>query len=419
MRYLFLLPFLILATTCAFAQKKLRFQDAIYEEQVRTVMVNPVGSGNRDNLLPAAVPIQQQNLILEFDDIQETKNNYYARLIHCTFDWKKSSLQNLDFMKEYNEFPINDYQSSTNTHLPYFHYRFPLPTVKIPGNYLLMVYREGDQEDLIITRRVLVYDNRVNIAPVNQLGQGTLTGSNQQINFLVNYRDLPVINPLDNIHVVIRQNQRWDNARMDVKPSFLREDINQLEFRFFDQDKQWAAGNEFRFVDFRSLISPGQNTATINRRIKPFELYVQQDAPRTEAVYSQYRDLNGNYVIENLDLRENILTSQYLFVNFALRTSPLQNAKVYVVGGFNLWERNTENLMKYNSASGCYEASVLLKQGRFDYQYLVESADLPSYHFEGSHFQTENFYEVMVYFSSLQPRADLLIGYYLLPVNPR
>lgn len=419
MRYLFLLPFLILATTCAFAQKKLRFQDAIYEEQVRTVMVNPVGSGNRDNLLPAAVPLQQQNLILEFDDIQETKNNYYARLIHCTFDWKKSSLQNLDFMKEYNEFPINDYQSSTNTHLPYFHYRFPLPTVKIPGNYLLMVYREGDQEDLIITRRVLVYDNRVNIAPVNQLGQGTLTGSNQQINFLVNYRDLPVINPLDNIHVVIRQNQRWDNARMDVKPSFLREDINQLEYRFFDQDKQWAAGNEFRFVDFRSLISPGQNTATINRRIKPFELYVQQDAPRTEAVYSQYRDLNGNYVIENLDIRENTLTSQYLFVNFALRTSPLQNAKVYVVGGFNLWERNTENLMKYNSASGCYEASVLLKQGRFDYQYLVESADLPSYHFEGSHFQTENFYEVMVYFSSLQPRADLLIGYYLLPVNPR
>lgn len=419
MRYLFLLPFLILATTGAFAQKKLRFQDAIYEEQVRTVMVNPVGSGNRDNLLPAAVPLQQQNLILEFDDIQETKNNYYARLIHCTFDWKKSSLQNLDFMKEYNEFPINDYQSSTNTHLPYFHYRFPLPTVKIPGNYLLMVYREGDQDDLIITRRVLVYDNRVNIAPVNQLGQGTLTGSNQQINFLVNYRDLPVINPLDNIHVVIRQNQRWDNARMDVKPSFLREDINQLEYRFFDQDKQWAAGNEFRFVDFRSLISPGQNTATINRRIKPFELHVQQDAPRTEAVYSQYRDLNGNYVIENLDIRENILTSQYLFVNFALRTSPLQNAKVYVVGGFNLWERNTENLMKYNSASGCYEASVLLKQGRFDYQYLVESADLPSYHFEGSHFQTENFYEVMVYFSSLQPRADLLIGYYLLPVNPR
>lgn len=391
----------------------------VYEEQVKTVMVYPMGTTTIGNLLPAACPLQQQSLLLAFDDIQETKNNYYARLIHCNYDWSKSSLMDLDFMTEYNEFPINDYQSSSNTHLPYFHYQFPLPRVKLPGNYLLIVYRDGDRSDLILSKRVVIYDNRVNVSSVNQLaGQSNLTASNQQINFLVHYRELGLINPYENIHVVIRQNQRWDNARMDVKPSFLREDISQLEYRFFDQDKQWAAGNEFRFVDFRSLNFPGQNTATINRRQKPFELNVYPDAPRTNQVYSQYRDLNGNYLIENLDTREP-LNSQYLFVNFSLRTTRLDQANLYLLGTFNQWQKTEENKLKYNPGTTSYEASIILKQGRYDYIYWLDSPTLPAHYFEGSHFETENLYEVLVYYTSLQPRADLLIGYYTVNVNAR
>ncbi len=402
------------------SQKKLVFQDRVYEEQVRTVMVFPGGNGFRENLQPAAAPLIQQNLVLAFDDIQETKNNYYARLIHCNFNWTKSSLMDLDFLKEYNEFPINEYQYSVNTHLPYVHYRFQVPPVKIPGNYLLVVYREGDRDDIIISKRMLVFDNRVNLASNNQLaGQGNLTASNQQINFMVNYRNLNAINPYENLHVVIRQNQRWDNARMDLKPSFLREDISQLEYRFFDEDKQWAAGNEFRFVDFRSLNFPGQNTLRLDRNIKPFELYVQPDGSRASQVYAQYRDLNGNYYIEDLDTRNNDLGDQYLFVNFSLRSPALTGASIYVMGQFCQWQRLPENKMRYNTSTGAYEASVLLKQGWYDYQYLVDAPDKESYYFEGSHFQTENLYEILVYYSSLQPRADLLVGYYLLPVNPR
>lgn len=425
---LFVLPktfkisaFLLLAlTVAANGQKKLIFKDVVYEEQVKTVMAYPQNNGPRDYQLPAIAPLQNQNLVLEFDDILEVKNNYYARLIHCNYDWSKSSLRDLDFMSEYNEFPINDYQSSSNTHLPYFHYRFNIPRVKIPGNYLLFVFREGSREDIILSKRIMIYDSQARITSNNQLaGQSTLSGTNQQINFLVNYGDIPVINPIETFHSVIRQNQRWDNARLEITPSFIREDIRQLEYRFFNQDKQWAAGNEFRFVDFRSLNFPGQNTERVERRVKPFELFVRIDAPRTDAVYAQYRDLNGHYVIENLDTHENTLTGQYLFANFTLTSPPLKGSSVYVVGQFNQWDRNEENKMKYNAATASYEASILLKQGRYDYQYFVQSADLPSYEVEGSHFETENSYEILVYYTSLQPRADLLIGYYPLTINAR
>jgi hypothetical protein len=253
-------------------------------------------------------------------------------------------------------------------------------------------------------------------------GSLSLTSTNQQLNFIVNYKDIEeVFNPMDNFQVTIRQNQRWDNARFDVKPSFIRDDINKLEYRYFDPSKQWLAGNEFRFVDFRSLNSPGQNTARINRTVQPYELSVQQDKTRDGLAYAQYRDMNGAYVIENYDFRNSPaqVSSQYLFVDFSLKSAELPDAQVYVCGHFNNWARTDENRMKYDRQSGTYKASLVLKQGWYDYQYCVDSPTLPMTYFEGSHFQTENFYEVLVYYKSLKPMTDLLVGYYQIPMNPR
>lgn len=321
-------------------------------------------------------------------------------------------------MSAYNEFNINDFEFSPTGYLPYIHYTFSLPPVKLPGNYLLMVYRDGDKSDLVLTMRFMIFDNRVGVSTNNDFaGSNSLNVSNQQLNFIVNYSGIQVFNPMENFVAVIRQNQRWDNARFDVKPSFIRDDLSQLEYRFFDEDKQWSAGNEFRFVDFRSLNSPGQNTATIDKMKKPLELYVRKDLTREGLAYAQYRDLNGGYKIENLDFRGT--GGQYLFVNFSLSSPPVPGATVYVMGQFNSWVKGQENKMVYNKSTSAYEASLILKQGWYDYQYVVDAPKLPGYHFEGSHFQTENFYEVLIYHRSLQPMADLLVGYYGIPVNPR
>lgn len=402
----------------AFGQKKqLLFQDAVYEENIKTVMVHPPGKGVRDNLIPSVAPISQQNLILEFDDIQESRNNYYVKLIHCTAEWTKSQLNDLDFMTAYNEFNINDYQFSNNTFLPFVHYRFLVPRVKLPGNYLIMVYRDSDKNDIVLTARMMIFNEQVSLVPnSNLVGNSTLNASNQQINFTIDYGDLQVFNAMDNFKVVIRQNQRWDNARFNVKPSFIREDIGQLEYRFFDQDKQWLAGNEFRFVDFRSLNSPGRNTQRIDRSVKPYVLKVAADKPRGEQAYAQYADLDGNYAIENLDYMEPTLSCQYIFVDFTLITEPLKDgSNVYVVGNYNHFARTDENKMKYNKATSAYETTIVLKQGWYDYTYYVDSQLLPATYFEGSHYQTENFYEVFVYYKSLTPMADMLVGYFSVP----
>ena len=87
---------------------------------------------------PAVTPLGKWDLLLRFDDLRNQQEPYYARVIHCNYDWTKSDLQDLDFMTVYNEFPINNFEYSVDTHIPYVHYSFPLPPVKLPGNYVLL-----------------------------------------------------------------------------------------------------------------------------------------------------------------------------------------------------------------------------------------------------------------------------------------
>jgi len=408
----------LLTSSALFAQKKIEFSDRTYEPQIKTVRVYPDLGGSRDYVKPAAAPIEQQNLILDFDDLQDNRNNYYVKLIHCNYDWTKSSLMDLDFLENYNENPITDYTFSINSHTRYIHYRFQLPPVKIPGNYLLIAYRD-DPSDLILSKRIMIYANQIGLAKDTQfIGTGTLQKGKQQFNFNIDYSNIEVLNPLETVHVTIRQNQRWDNAKTDLSPNFIRDANSQMEYRFFEADKQFDGGNEFRFVDFRSLNAPGQNTGKLNRAVKPHELYVATDGNRSNDVYSQYLDLDGNYLIENLDVGEANLTGDYLFVNFLLKSPKLPNEEIYVVGAFNNYQRTSENKMVYNDA-GFYESRQFLKQGLYNYKYAVESNKGLTNSIEGSHFETENVYEVLIYNRPFRPNADLLLGYYLIPINPR
>ena len=399
--------------------KTMRYIDFAYEPQIRTISLRPAFDDPQAYLEPAVTRLGEWNLMLEFDDLRDQRESYYARIIHCNYDWTRSDLMDLDFLNDFNEFPINNFEFSVDTHIPYVHYQINLPPVKLPGNYMVVVYRGSDKNDIILSKRFMVFDTRVSFENErNLVGAGNIASLNQQINFTVNYKNLDIINPLENVKVSIRQNQRWDNIASDIRPSFVREIEKQLEYRFFDAAKMFKGGNEFRFFDLRSLNNPGRNVARVNKTIKPYEVYIERDKPRADEMYSQYPDLNGGFIPDNLDYRDDAFTN-YANINFTLAAPQPFAGKVYVTGGFNYWNLNDENRMDYDSTGKEYRARVLLKQGWYDYQYLIQSPSLPPYFFEGSHYETENFYEILVYYRPFQPKADLLIGYLRLEKNPR
>src|SRR5436190_3072119 len=118
MKYAILLPFLLclgcspMTQSSSFSEsnpKALKFGDFTYEPQIKTVLLHPV-LGTGDNLEPAITQFGQWNLILEFDDLKSQRESYNATIIHCNHDWVKSDLMDLDFLTDYNDFNITNFQ---------------------------------------------------------------------------------------------------------------------------------------------------------------------------------------------------------------------------------------------------------------------------------------------------------------------
>jgi hypothetical protein len=393
--------------------------DLAYEPEIRTIVIRPSSDDRGTYLEPAVTPVGESALTLEFDDLRDHRDTYYARIIHCNYDWTRSDLTDLDFLNEFNEFPINNFEFSVDTHIPYAHYWMNLPPVKLPGNYVVVVYRDSNKDDVILTKRFMVFDTGVTFENErNLIGAGSAASLNQQINFTINYKNVDIIDPLTSVKVAIRQNQRWDNIATDIHPSFVREIEKEIEYRFFEREKMFKGGSEFRFFDLRSLNNPGRNVARVDKTVKPYEVFIEPDKSRQFEAYSQYPDYNGGFIPDNLDYRDPAF-SNYANVNFTLQTPQAYAGNVFVTGAFNYWNLNDINRMHYDSAHQEYRANILLKQGWYDYQYIVQSPGVAPYLFEGSHYETENLYEIFVYYRPFNPKADLLIGYLRLEKNAR
>ena len=115
-------------------------------------------------------------------------------------------------------------------------------------------------------------------------------------------------------------------------------------------------------------------------------------------------------MIDNNDPGESVLNADYTRARFMLENEPIAG-KIYVTGRFNDWRLEDENLMNYDAQNGVYYTDLYLKQGYYDYMYHVQNSSLPNYQLEGSHFQTENDYEILVYYRTPGQVNDQLMGY--------
>ena len=397
-------------------------EDKVFSEHVHSVRLFPQGNQQNSQLDAPVVSISDARLlILLFDDIAYDPEQYSAKLIHCDADWKQSSLRNNDFSSSFNEYNIQDYSYSVNTRIPYIHYAFTVPRVTKSGNYVLKVYRNRNEDDVILTRRFMVYEELftigASIVPPNQTEDRRAL---QQVNVAVNYSRVDLVDPSTQVKVVIRQNQRWDNAKFLSKPTFLNQNSKSIRYEPFEGESTFKAGNEFRFVDLRFIRATGVNIAEVIVEETVIMASALADSPRPGGVYSQYLDMNGQYMVLTNDRPggDPEVESEYIYTTFYLKES--EGKAISMLGAMTAWGKSPESKMIYDSKSGLYNTSILLKQGWYDYHYAISSAEgFESDPLEGSHFETENEYEVLVYFRALGSRYDQLVGYVYLQPNRR
>ncbi len=398
------------------------YEDQVFSNQMQTVRLFEPDEQFYDAVFPIA---QNKPVVLTFDwlelgDTQKVYEELNAKIIHCNADWRKSNLYSMDYLYDYNEFPITNEELSYNTKVPFAHYQLALPRVKMPGNYAIVVY-EGNSEDAVLfTKRFMVYDPLVSIRTQLVRSSGVSErDTHHQLEFLVDYQKLEVPNPYDDIYVVVRQNQQWFNVITGLKPTFVREDVKELEYRQFDLKNNFWAANEFRFFDLRTTAALGQNVAEIVEDQLPMEAFLLPDRSRATEAYSQYNDLNGGFIVDNLEQSGGVLNADYLQTHFFLDVKRKIEGKVYVVGAFNNRVINDKVKMEYDSLQQGYKLDLLLKQGFYNYLYFVEEEKSNPYPFDGSYFEAENLYEIFIYTRPPGNRADVLVGYTTLISNAR
>jgi hypothetical protein len=208
------------------------------------------------------------------------------------------------------------------------------------------------------------------------------------------------------------QNYRSDNAITNLKPLYIRN--NQLTYNY-SQENVFKGGNEFRNFDAKNLRINGIGVANIEFIQPIYHVTLKTDLTREKENYSFENDLNGRYLIKNDRANDPDLESDYIIVHFSLEvTRPLTGGNIYIFGELSDWQCTPENKMTYNSALKLFEGTLMLKQGFYDYQYVYvdkDSQKIDNAFLEGSHVETENDYQVFVYYRGFSSRYDRLIGY--------
>ena len=103
-------------------------------------------------------PVMELNsddvMVIGFDELSHNYHRLTYRIEHCEYDWTTSDgLFESDWLDGFNNNPIDDYQNSINTTLPYTHYRFTIPNdrcqLNMSGNYRLTIIDEDESDETL------------------------------------------------------------------------------------------------------------------------------------------------------------------------------------------------------------------------------------------------------------------------------
>lgn len=409
---------LILASSCVPLQTTqtsneyfptLQFENTTYQDRIKTVQLIKLKNGSMVEINNPIIELNSgESLLLTFDDLTNEQQLYQAKIIHMNKDWTaKSQVLPMNYMEGYNQIAIQNYEYSFDTKVPYIQYSLKVPSVKVSGNYLLIVYKGNNEEDIILTERFSVYENKTLIS--YKLGPSSLVKNRrnmQEIELEVGLNGANILNRGADIYPIIRQNNNWLNAVRLQEPRFIQGES--LQYIFFDGTLNFPGANEFRFVDISTVNFKGTNISTIYKEENPIVMLTGLDQNRSNQAYREWQDRNGKFFIGNRERQTQELVNDYIEVTFQLKV-PQQNEPIYIVGEFNNWETNNHSMMSFNINQGIYQSTYLLKQGYYEYIYYTKQA--PHYEYEGSYVDTENEYDIAIYYSNPQLRYDQLIGY--------
>ncbi len=401
----------------------LQFDNITYKESIKTVQLAPV---NAELDLPIIELNGETKLLLSFDDLDADRKTFNYTLIHCDALWNPTNMVHSDYITGFKDEQINEYKFSFNSIQRYTHFSLVFPTeglrITKSGNYIIKVFQDYEEQNLVLTRRFMVYEKKVEIQ--GDVKAATIINdrySKQEVDFTLNNPNFEINDPYENLKVILLQNQRFDNAISNLKPTFTKP--GQLVYDY-DEGNVFNGGNEFRYFEDKVFYSPNERVGRfVFDADKRNNIYLLPEEKRTYRRYSSQSDINGNYLIRTAAGTDGSTEADYAYVHFYFPLeAPLANSDVFIFGALSNWKYLPEFKMQYDTSFAAYIGAPYLKQGYYNYEFVElkngqNIADETT--FEANHFETENDYTILVYYQTFGTYYNQLIGYKKLKSNGR
>ncbi|SHM47831.1 DUF5103 domain-containing protein [Flavobacterium chilense] len=353
---------------------------------------------------------------LQFDDLFGNEANYYFEITHCDYNWKPTDIPKTDYLRGFDNQRITDYSNSFNTLQIYSHYRLAFPNqfttqLRISGNYILKILNED--KEVVFSRKFILYENHCTVAAqVKRSRNLSNIDYKQNLDFSIISNDIVFQTPLQNVKVLLLQNGNFNTSIKNVPAQYTIG--NQLIYKY-DAETQFWAGNEFLYFENKDIRAASNNVGRVGANNDIYNAYLFTNRARANQIYTNNQDVNGNFVVKNINASNNEIEADYAWVYFSLSAPTFRssNKDIYVTGMFNNYSLSPEYKMDYNTDKGVFEKAVMIKQGFTNFQYTIaDKKGVIDYEnaIDGNFYQTENEYTILVYYKESTDRYQRVIG---------
>ena len=236
--------------------------------------------------------------------------------------------------------------------------------------------------------------------------------AHQQVSVYVDTKKQKITNPASELKVSVMQNSRTDNEVTVMTPSRFNPDRIVYEH---NRDLIFEAGNVYRKFEITSERYPGIGVD----RVRFYEptvnamLFTDKNRAKGDSYYFDL-DQSGRFMVRNTDAQDNDSESDYYLVHFTLDYPyRLTDGEIYINGEFTNNRFDESTVMEYDAENSVYKKTLLLKQGHYNYQYLLKKDRVKKAStslIEGNYHENRNEYLIKLYYRPQGARYDRIIG---------
>lgn len=403
----------MLIAACLPAAAVIDTQTGVFDPGFKSLRITNAASP----LLPPIIylGVNGSAVTLSFDELAEDNRYLRYRLLHCDSDWKPSQLMETDYVSGFNIGEINSYELSQRTLIHYVHYDLTIPNEDmaplLSGNYLLQVFDDDDPDEILLQARFMVSEESVPLSgKITSSTDVDYNSRHQQLEVEANLESAAVKDPFNDLRLVIVRNGALTH-HLD-KPQRIAPGRAVYAHQ---KDLIFPAGNEYRRFESTNIRYPGMGIAEYQLIEPCYHVQLLTDKPRAYSRYIYDEGQGGRFFPNLLFSDYPDIEADYLVTHFILEMPRLRSGDVFLEGDLTQRRLDSDSRMVYDENIGAYVKTLLLKQGLYNYQYVVSPADPSGQNqIEGDYYETDNEYMLLLYQREPGARYERLIGTKLL-----